>query len=141
MTRASYATRPPPSNTASYRAAAHIHKVGPLTQEALFAAVSCGTKLAHRRHMIESALLIGWLVESRELIGLGDLAKSHFDDIELPKAPEGRKAERRTVIPVYERPALSKKYLTNSRGNRADVPEFSVRTAPSFRSVPTGGQS
>lgn len=137
MTRPSFATRPPQSNTASYRAAAHIYKVGPLTQEALFAAVSCGTKLTHRRHMLESALMIGWLVESRDLIGLGDLAKAHFDGVELPKAPTGQVALPRDLGNVYARPAW--KSNLNSQGTRADVPEFSVRQTPSFHSV--GGAS
>lgn len=138
MTRQSFA-RQPQSNTASYRAAAHIHKSGPLTQEALFAAVHCGAKPNNRRHMLESALLTGWLVESCGLIGLGELAKAHFADANEPKAAVGQIAMPRTVIPVYERPALSKRHIPSSKGFRDDVPEFSVRLPVSFRTL-AGGQ-
>lgn len=131
-------TRPPQHNSAAYRAALHIHTVGPLTQEALFAAVDCSKKACNRAGMIERSIRTDWLVEIDGKIALGKVARIYFGDEPEPETPEpvtGTVATPRApLMSVYERPAL--KYRTNSKGFRDDVPAFSVRENQSFRTVP-----
>lgn len=136
------APRLPQSNTTAYRAAAHLHKTGPLSRADLFAQVHLGPRPSVRDDAIDRAVANGWLTESPTQVACGIVLAAYFGGIEPPtvKAPTGQVAmPRQHLTPLYAQPSLSKRHIPNSRGNRDDVPEFSVRSAPSFRSVPTGG--
>ncbi len=131
----------PHAHSTLYKAGAAIFTFGPMPREDLFTAVDFGC-IEKRSRKIKLGLDGGWLTEADGKVGLTALAKAHFSGEELPevsaKAPTGSVATSRASN-VYERPALSKRFIPNSKGTRADVPTFSVRQTPSFCSVPTGG--
>lgn len=132
-------TRTPQSQSAAYRAAALINKTGPIPRAELFAKVHFSHKPGNQKQMLDRAIASGWLEEIPAGVALTMFARSHFGDVEEPAAKYvGQVAEKRTVIPVYERPALSRKHIPSSRGNRDDVPEFSVRAPVSFRTLAGG---
>lgn len=132
--------RIPPTQSAAYRAAAHLHKSGQLPVAELFAQVNFPVQASQRTQVIDRALESGWLVETHRGIDIGDTARDHFDSLEQPKKKfVGQVATpREPLTPLYEG-QLSAKYRVSSAGNRDDVPAYSVRSAPSFRTV--GGQS
>lgn len=129
--------RIPAPHTASYRASAHLHKSGPLTPEQLLAAVHFAAKPSSRLISLDSVLRTGWLVEIAGKIDISEDARSFFEGVE-PVKLAGQIAAVRDHGSVYDRPALSRKHIPSSRGNRDDVPEFSVRAPVSFRTLAGG---
>lgn len=111
----------PQTNTAAYRAAAHLSKSGPLSSADLFAAVLMAERACNRPRVLQRAIDSGWLVESLGKIGCSAVMRKHFDGLGIcePKIePSEQKATSRTNS-FHDRPALSRKYLTNSRGDHA----------------------
>jgi hypothetical protein len=136
--------RIPKPDTASYRAAAHLYTVGPLTPAELFEAIACGDKPSSRLLMLESATRTNWLIEVAGKIAISETARAHFASLDAEEKPTPKwqgvaATPRPQPVSVYDRPALSRKYMPSTKGNRDDVPAFSVREKVSFRSVPTGG--
>jgi hypothetical protein len=134
-------TRIPHITSTAHRAAKHLHKTGTLSRADLFAQVHFGNTRSNREQMLDSAIANGWLIESQAGVAISPTLRAHFDSLEAPEPVyTGQIAGPRTNS-AYDRPALSRKFIPNARGFRDDVPEFSVRQAQSFRSVPTGGKS
>jgi hypothetical protein len=130
----------PKSDSAAYQAAAIIHKSGPQTAAQLIGQIDFGSRPSNRVGKIESAAASGWLVDIGGVFHLGDAARAHFDAIEKPTpAYVGQvAAPREPITPLYAVKPL--KYLTNSRGNRDDVPGYSVRDKAAVRIAPMGSR-
>lgn len=118
--------------SAIYAAAAHINRVGPVSAEALAAAVDFGLK-AQCRKKLNYAFEINWLRQTSDgKIELTESTKQHF----VPKQPTtpyvGQKAPAAYRGNIYATDGLSAKYRLNSRGMRDDIPAWSVREKPTF---------
>ena len=121
---------------ASYKAAVLIRDVGPLSRATLFAQVHFSHNPSHCTRALDLAIDSGWLDDVRGEIILGITAQQHFKELDRAAAPYvGQVAGPRDTTSVYDRPALSKRFIPNSRGTRADVPEYSLREAPRYRSL------
>lgn len=120
--------------TASYAAGEHLHKHGPMNQHELFAKVDMGHKTGHQQDTLQRAIRSGWLIERIDgKITISAYARAHYDQIEGEKVrPVGQIAAMREANDVFKRPALSKKYMPNSRGIRQDIPAWSVRNGQAF---------
>lgn len=136
----------PLTNSPAYRAAAHLFHTGPLQAEVMFDQMGYDKKACRRRQALSRVLMTGWLVEGPRGVDLSDEARAHF--AALPHAAPVVKekyvgqvaAPRLPLRPLYEG-QLSAKFRVSSKGNRDDVPAFSVREE-GFRShsVPLGGR-
>jgi hypothetical protein len=128
---------------AGYRAANYLYHnhTAPISRLDLFLAVDFGAKLTTRADTINRAFNAGWLVDTGNgKVDISPAARATFEAPEKPAAKyQGIAATtREPLIPLYERQPLSAKYKTNSRGNRDDVPAFSVRAEVSFRTLAGG---
>ena len=123
-------------------AGVYLYKNGPTPEKDLFAALGV-TLAAHlQAEVLQRAIRAGWLSVAKD----GNLdcskgARAHYEEVFGEKViePVGQIAAPRRAPTVYERPALSKKYMPNSRGSRQDVPDWSVRPAGfGFKTVGRG---
>lgn len=131
----------PHAQSTAYRAAAHLHKNGPLTRAELFTQVEFPGRSSNRTQSLDAAIANGWLIETLTRLACGPDLVKHFDSLEAPASPEyiGQIATpREPLTPLYDRPPLSSKYLTNSRGTHArDIDSRFQRSADHhFFSVP-----
>lgn len=120
--------------TASCAAGEYLHKHGPMSPHALFAVVDMGHKFGHQEDTLQRGIRSGWLVQQDDgKISISNFARAHYDKLEGEKIrPVGQIAAMREHVDVFTRPALSKKYMPNSRGIRRDIPTWSVRDGASF---------
>lgn len=129
---------------AQYLAAEYIFKHGPQTPSELFVIANFGLKNHVRNTRLGRALDSGWLVETLEgKVDIGAAARKHFEQeagegAEQGDKPIGQIAAARHQPNVFARPPLSKKYIPNPRGTRQDIPEWSVRSGASFKSLAGG---
>ena len=132
------APRIPPANAAIYRAALVIFEAGPQTHAALFASIDFGVAYL-RTGKLEGAIRNGWLIDIDGKIGISDRARTYFSGKPETSAPKyiGQMATIREPY-AYEAAPLSKRFIPNSKGNRADVPEFSIRDGVRCYSVGGG---
>lgn len=129
------AIRTAPRNGTSYAAGQHLHKVGPLTERELFAAVPFGGRNVVAADVLQRALTSGWLVVSADgKIDISSFARAHYDEVAGEPAPKyvGQIAAIRQPADVFARPPLSKRFMPNPRGTRQDIPAWSVRSGASF---------
>jgi hypothetical protein len=130
---------PHPASTA-YRAAAHLHKTGPLSRADLFAQVHFGNKRSNREQMLGSAVANGWIDEVPSGLDISKPVRNHFDALEVePVKFVGQIAGPRIHDSAYDRPPH--KGITNSRGDHARAIDERFQRGPEhhFFSVPTGG--
>lgn len=132
--------RIPHTQATRYKIGAMLYKRGPLPRAELFTHIKAGSSTENSGRMLSRAISDGWLIETNGAIWLGPIALLHFggDSEESAPAYVGQKATSRASS-AYESGTL--RYRTNSKGNRDDIPPYSVRQSQSFRSVPTGGKS
>jgi hypothetical protein len=129
----------PQKSSAIYHAAALIIRCGPHQLIELYTSIDFGPA-KNRQVKLDHAFDIDWLRPTPDgRLDVTEKARQYFADQE----PKERYIGQTTPAPnwnVYERPALSKKNIPNSRGTRQDIPEWSVRS-PGFgmKSVPGGG--
>lgn len=126
--------RTAPRNGTSYAAGEYLHKNGPQTERALFAAIPFGSRCTRAEDVLQRALTSGWLSLLPDgRIGISSFARAHYDQLSgEAELPVGQIAAVRTPADVFARPPLSKKYIPNPRGTRQDIPVWSVRTGASF---------
>ncbi|MFC5548167.1 hypothetical protein [Massilia aerilata] len=118
--------------SAIYSAAVHIKEVGPLTVEALFAAVDFGSGSAPKSRL-KYAFEINWLHQTQDgKIDLTESTKQHFAPKHQSAPYVGQKAPAAYRGNIYATNGLSAKYRLNSRGTRDDIPAWSIREKPSF---------
>lgn len=128
-------TAVPKATFASYKAAALIYSVGPISRADLFSKVNFGGQSSRRHITLDSAIKSGWLVENaRGLIILSDRAFDHFDGPQPVVEVVGQVAAPRKNIALTQ-PPMSKKYKLNPQGTRTDVPPESVRFGARYRSL------
>lgn len=129
-------------DSAAYLAAEFIFKHGPQLPEELVPVADFGHKMSHKQDKLDRAILSGWLAQDADgKVDCGAKARAHFQaaaGLEADVKPLGQIAAARQQPSVFARPPLSKKYIPNRRGLRHDVPEWSVRTSASFKSLAGG---
>lgn len=134
--------RMPQKESAAYRAAALIYKVGPLSRDELFAKVHFSDIRKNCSTILRSAVSSGWLIEQSGVVVLTDISRAYFVElhaqaVEVAPPYIGQVATSR-VSSAYDRPLISKRNIPNSQGNRDDVPEFSRRNGVRCFSVAGG---
>ena len=129
------ALRIPQSHLAVYKSAELIHSSGPKTTAELYAAIYFGRD-GDRAHKVTNSIAAGWLTSADGKIGIGSLARAHFDGQPEVQAEKyaGQVATVREPY-AFDAPPLSKRFIPNAQGFRDDVPPSSVRIRPSFKSV------
>lgn len=126
--------RIPRRDTFAFIAGEQLYKTGPAPEGDLFHALG-KVRPREKREAIERAIQSGWLtIAAAGLIDCSATARAHYDELEGKTVikPMGDVAAPREAANAFERPPLSRKYMTNSRGTRADVPAWSVRTNTTF---------
>jgi hypothetical protein len=128
MTQRQNIRRPQPGEIPNL-AGDYLYKYGPCSEAELFLAVKFGKSQHERAVALQSAIRSGWLIETeRGKIACSQAATDYYD--EQSDKPEERYVGQIAPAPtrnVFASPGLSKKYLTNSRGSRQDVPVWSQR--------------
>jgi len=120
----------PSTSSAAYKAAALIDACGPQSVVGLFAAVDFGVENA-RQEKLDRAMDIGWLTTTPAgSIDLTEATRKHF---ERPSAYVGQITPAQYRGNVFASSGLSKKYIPSRRGQRNDIPAWSVRSDPSFQ--------
>ncbi|MFK3741411.1 hypothetical protein [Massilia sp. TN1-12] len=117
----------PLRRSAVYKTAELIIATGPRTLESLFVAVDFGVK-SSRAEKLRLAFEANWLVQDKDgQIDVTDFARNHIA-AQTPKMQyigEITPAQYRPNI--YASQGLSKKNIPNRRGQRNDIPAWSVR--------------
>jgi hypothetical protein len=131
--------RIPHVQTTRYKIGAMLFKRGPLPRAELFTHIKAGSSTENSARMLRRAIDDGWLTEINGAIYVGAIALSHFGgDSTEESTPTyiGQVATSRASS-AYESGTLS--YRTNSKGNRDDIPPYSVRDGVRFATL--GGRS
>lgn len=126
--------RIPSRDTFAFVAGEQLYKTGPSTEGDLFRLLNM-VRMRAKNEAVQRAVHSGWLTVARGgLVECSAVARVHYDELagKVTIKPVGKIAAPRQATSIYERPPLSKKYIPNSRGTRADVPEWSVRTNTTF---------
>ncbi len=101
-----------PRNGTSYAAGQHLHKVGPLTERELFAAVPFGGQNVVAADVLQRALTSGWLVVSADgKIDVSSFARAHYDEVAGESAPiisRSLQPGMKTVWPLSAPPVAPK---------------------------------
>lgn len=129
---------------AGFQAAQYLYISGTATiyPANLYSKIHFGNNPKGRRKSLDRAIEIGWLEQMPNgSLKLGAAARIYFGSGETEVVEYVGQIATSRASSAYDRPALSKKYIPNVRGFRDDVPAFSERESPSFRSVPMGGRS
>lgn len=115
-------------HTAAFQAAILLMEEGAMPPETLYSRVHFGETSDSRKTTLMRAIEAGWLKrghqqyievtpEAREFLATGEVKTIK---------PTGSIATGPTIN-MLTRPPLSRKYILNPRGSRADVPEWSHR--------------
>lgn len=133
--------RIPRADSFAFIAGEQLYKTGPAPEGDLFHVLG-QVRMRYKHEAMERAVQGGWLTVARGgLIDCSAAARAHYDALagKVTIKPVGKVAPPREAFNAFERPPLSKKYMTNSRGTRDDVPAWSVRPAGAgFKSVGGG---
>lgn len=121
--------RTPRPGEIPHAAGAYFYKYGSCVESELFLSVDFGRNQTDRAIALQSAIRGGWLIETeRGKIACSQAALDYYD------AQEGKTEEKYVgqIVPaakrdVFASQGLSKKYRTNSRGSRLDIPQWSQR--------------
>jgi hypothetical protein len=126
--------RIPAKNSAAYLAGAHLYEHGPALDTELFMVVNFGTRKGVMADRLQAAIDSGWLRRvGGATVACTEAAAQHYADVPEPASvPQGQIAAPR-IVNVLHRPPLSTRYRLNPHGNRSDVPAWSVRDTPNFK--------
>jgi hypothetical protein len=124
----------PNRHSAAYAAGALIYQEGSKPEADLFARVDYGHAPNRRKINLERDIESGWLRRvAGNRIALTDWALTYYENEPAAEEPKfvGRPAAPRQVD-VMQRPPISKRFIPNPRGQRDDVPAWSVRETAHF---------
>jgi len=127
--------RQPTRGTAAFAAGEHLYKHGPMKEQDLEAALDAIGEAKLKGDALQRALRTGWLtVQQDGRIAVSLYARISYDRLAgiVHVKHVGQVAAPRQQPDIFTRPALSKKYIPNSRGIRQDIPAWSVRYGQSF---------
>lgn len=117
----------PLSRSAVYKAAELIIATGPRTLEALFVAVDFGVK-SSRAEKLRLAFEANWLRQGEDgQIDVTDFARNHIAAQAPKKQYVGQITPAQCRPNIYASQGLSKKHIPNRRGQRNDIPAWSVK--------------
>ena len=132
MTQRQNIRRPQPGEI-PYLAGEYLYKYGSSTEVELFLAVNFGKSKYEREVALQGAIRGGWLMETeRGKIACSPAATDYYD--ELSDKPKEEYVGQIAPAPqrnVFAGSGLSKKYIPNRRGPRADAPSL-YGDKPSF---------
>jgi hypothetical protein len=133
MSTATLIQATPNRSATIYRAAAQIEKCGPMQRLELFAAMDFGPANT-REAKLREAFETDWLREtSSGHIELTEYSKRHFER-QKPKEPYVGQVTAPAYRPnIFASQGLSKRFIPDRRGPRADVPAWSMRESLSFQ--------
>ena len=129
--------RQPTRGTAAFAAGEHLYKHGPMKEQDLEAALDAIGEAKLKGDALQRALRTGWLtVQQDGRVAVSLSARVFYDRLAgiVQVKYVGQPAAPRHSD-VFARPALSKKYIPNTRGSRQDIPAWSVREKASFPSL------
>jgi len=136
-------TRIARQDTFSFAAGQYLYKHGAMQERELLASLASALRQHDQREALQCAIQAGWLrIVEGDLIDCSPFARAHYDQLAgiVGVKPLGQIAAPREAYNAFERPALSKKNMPNSRGSRIDIPAWSVRPAGfGFKSIGGGG--
>lgn len=128
----------PNKSATIYAAASMLHKRGEtMTRADLFATIDFGPA-NNRDNKLQQAFDTNWLQEADGKIGLTDYSQRHFDCRKVKAANDGVPTAPAYRGNVFASQGLSKQYIPNRRGPRADVPAWSVRETLSIKTIGGG---
>jgi len=117
----------PNTGSAIYKAAAHLEHSGPISSESLFAVVDFGP-VAGRQVKLNRAYELGWLQQTPAgTIDLTEGARQHFASKRPKEKYVGQIVPAQYRGNVFASPGLSKKNIPSRRGQRDDIPAWSVK--------------
>jgi hypothetical protein len=133
MTQRQNIRRPQPGEI-PHTAGKYLYTYGSCTEAELFMAVNFGRSQHERAVALQSAIRGGWLIETeRGKIACSRAATDYYDEqSDKPEEKYVGQIAPASTRNVFASSGLSRKYLTNSRGPRQDVPAWSVRDRVSF---------
>lgn len=135
-------TRIARQDTFSFAAGRYLYKHGPMQERELLAGLASALRQHDQREALQCAVQAGWLrVVDGDVIDCSPFARAHYDQLEgkVEIKPLGEIAAPREAVNAFQRPALSKKHMPNSRGSRVDIPAWSVRPVGfGFKSIGGG---
>jgi len=118
-----------------YTAAAIIDKAGPMQRVELFAAMDFGPS-NNRENKLREAFETGWLRETPSgHIELTEYSKRHFEAQKPKEKYVGEMTPPAYRPSIFASQGLSKRYIPDRRGPRADVPAWSVRESVSIKTI------
>jgi hypothetical protein len=130
----------PTTRAAVYKAAELIVANGPQSREALSVAIDFGVKGTHVEKL-RQAIEGDWLVERASgLIDVTESTRAHFASQAPKEKYIGQITPAQYRPSVFASPGLSKKNIPSRRGQRDDIPAWSVRDKASLKSL-SGGES
>lgn len=137
--------RMPGSHTAPYKAAEHLFKNGPMTQEQLFLAVDMGCVPCRRDEKLQHAITSGLITQMADgKLDCSAEVRVRFEE-KLNIKPDEKLIGQ--ITPAQYRPSvfasqgISKKNIPNRRGLRPvsdSAPAWSVRETVSIKSIAGG---
>jgi len=123
----------PNTSSAIYKAAALIDVQGPMFASALFEAVDFGIQ-AERMNKLRHAFDLRWLCETPAgTVDLTENSRQHFVSRRPKEKYIGQIVPAQYRPNVFASPGLSKKNIPSRRGQRDDIPAWSVRANPTFQ--------
>jgi len=127
------ATAFPSSRGAAYKACELIITQGPMTVEQLLAAIDFGVH-GTQKAKITAAIQAGWIYETTaSTIDVTESVREHFAALAPKEKYAGEMTPPAYRPNIFASQGLSKRYIPDRRGLRADVPAWSVREATSFK--------
>lgn len=129
------------AGSAARVAAELICRVGPMHRAALFSQIDFGATSTNRNVALDAAIENGLLHETLDGIVVTAAARAIIEREHPELAPAkyiGQVAAPRTPRDASSIPPLSRRFIPNSKGLRADVPQFSVRSDARYRSLAGG---
>lgn len=130
------------AGTFADQAGEYLYANGPTLDRDLFEVLAMVSRVRDKQESLQAAIRNGWLAVGRGgLIDCSAAARAHYDALagKVAIKPLGQIAAPREAANAFQRPALSKKYIPNSRGSRLDIPSWSVRPAGfGFKSIGGG---
>lgn len=135
-------TRIARQDTFSFAAGQYLYKHGAMHERELLVSLASALRQHDQREALQCAIHAGWLrIVDDGRIDCSPFARAHYDQLEgkVEIKPLGQIAAPREAVNAFQRPALSKRHMPNSRGSRIDIPAWSVRPAGfGFKSIGGG---
>jgi hypothetical protein len=135
MSTATLIQATPNRSATIYMAAVLIEKQGPMHRAQLYAAMDFGPEKT-REGKLREAFEQDWLCETPAgQIDLTDFSLRHFENQKPKELYVGQVAAPAYRPNIFASQGLSKRFIPDRRGPRADVPDWSVRDTVTIKTI------